>query len=534
VVAGLGSGALSSRLWAQSECSQAEILQLTPAQQGKWSDWEFYHPCQYDVDDAKVLNEFYAELDKINKRGEVNVGDLVAGKLAGTPGVDRTTKISPDSMMTIAKANVGTNPLFMDRDYARKTTYSDRIAFPLIISLEVMPAMPKTKGIGDYMVVSSHNDTNSYYKPVYEGDTLYTLIDEQRCIDITPAEGSFYRTFSMRGSARVFNQKGELVAEGANVLRESFRRHKDKAKRNPDGAHAWESPDWWSRMPYVYTDKDWETIIGIWKNEKVRGAEPLYWDEVKVGDELAPTAVGPLILNTQMDMSFTPPQYAIDIKKNVLDPAVFPKMVKNKLGIYVLPEYLEKKTGGGPEMPGGQGGAPGGGPGGGQAGGPGGAQAPAASNPMMAQPKTKEIAIRDGRAVFQNSVAAKFAAGMICNWMGDQGWLQRIGWDIMADPPGSDPSIDYDAFPTRIPVIPRQYMPPLFDKFPYLEKVPRMRGIRAAWHVLENDLVICRAYVTSKYQNKGEYFVDLSWWDETLDHYLVEEGFATVKLPKSS
>jgi hypothetical protein len=75
-------------------------------------------------------------------------------------------------------------------------------------------------------------------------------------------------------------------------------------------------------------------------------------------------------------------------------------------------------------------------------------------------------------------------------------------------------------------------MPDLFDKRPYLEKVPYMRGCCPAWHPMEGDLVICKAYVTDKYRQGEEYFVDLTWWCETLDRYLVEEGYATVKLPK--
>ena len=59
-----------------------------------------------------------------------------------------------------------------------------------------------------------------------------------------------------------------------------------------------------------------------------------------------------------------------------------------------------------------------------------------------------------------------------------------------------------------------------------------MRGCRAAWHAMEGDLIISRAYVFGKYEKDGEYFVDLTWWCQTLDRYLVEEGFATVKLPK--
>jgi acyl dehydratase len=518
----------------------------------KWSDWEFYKPGQYDEADAKVLNDFFAELGAITKSGKnINASDVISGKVVSTqagPG-GRGTKITPDSMATIARANVNDNPLFMDRECAKKSKYGAQFAFPMISSQEVMPAMPKSKGIGDYMVVSSHNDTNSYYKPFYEGDTLYAVTDEQHCTDVTPTQGSYYRTFVMSGHCRVYNQKGELVSEAANVLRESFRRHKDKSKRNSDGAHAWESPDWWNRPRYQYTDKDWDNIISMWKKEKVRGAETLYWDEVKVGDTLTPRAIGPLILSEESDMAMSVPQYAIDIKKSVLDPNVFPTMKKNKYGIWVLPEYLEKKPrgaggpgGGMPEMPGGQG-IPGGqvtpqGAEGAQESADGlrrtgGQESPmAVSSAMGAMPTTKEIANRDGRAVFQNSVAAKFAAGMICNWMGDNGWLQRVGWDIMDIPPGSDKSINFQKDPTIIPSIPRNLFPALFDKYPYMEKVASMKDKRANWHVLENDLVICNAVVTSKYQQGGDYFVDLTWWDITLDNYIVQEGFATVKLPK--
>jgi len=135
-----------------------------------------------------------------------------------------------------------------------------------------------------------------------------------------------------------------------------------------------------------------------------------------------------------------------------------------------------------------------------------------------------EIANRDGRAVIQNAVCPKWVAGMLINWIGDQGWLQRIGWDIMGLMPGYDESL--------IPPLHKEMMPALFDKLPYLEKVPYMRGIRPFWHALEGDTVICRSYVTDKYGKDGEYFVDLIFWCQTLDRYYVEEGHATVKLPK--
>lgn len=528
------------KAWALTESSKEK-----KAVDSRWEEWEFYYPNKYDAEDKKILDEFQAELDAVNKQGKsYNVNDLISGKMSGgVGGMGRTTRITYENMIRVANINVPTNPLFTNREYAEKSKYGSMIAWPLISSLEVMPAMPKSKGIGDYMVVSAHNDTNSYYRPFYEGDTLYNITVEQHCTDVTPKEGSYYRTFVMSGKARVYNQKGELVSEAANVLKESFRRHKEKSKRNPSGAHAWESPDWWTRPAYQYTDKDWENIISMWKKETVRGDIPLYWDEVKVGDEPTPTAVF-FVMETQGDIAMSVPQFSIDIKKNVLDPKVFPTMVKNSQGIWVLPEYKEKKAGGAggpgggmPEMPGG-GEMSGGGemPGGGEMTGRGQEmqQGEGREGGGQMMPQTPEIANRDGRALVQNSLAAKFAAGMITNWMGDAGWLQRVHWDIMELPPGSQDYIDFDEYPTVIPPIPMNLRPDLFDKYPYMDKVPYMRGCRAAWHCMEGDLIISRAYVTKKYNIGSDYFVDLTWWCQTYDNYLIEEGSATVKLPKKA
>jgi hypothetical protein len=347
--------------------------------------------------------------------------------------------------------------------------------------------------------VSGHNDTYTYLKPLHADDTCFTIYQEQHCVDITPATGSHYRTFALSGWAKTYNQKGELVAEGANILKESFRRHKDPAKRNPDGAHAWESPDWWHQRPaHQYTDKDWDTIIAMWKAEKRRGAEPLYWDDVKIGDEPIPTAVGPIITDQETDMMFAIPQWCADIRKNMLNPVTRAKMVKNKQGVYVMPENLVKKP------------AP---------------KAFSGAGKDARVVSTPEIAARDGRATLQNAVSGKCAAGMLTDWIGDQGWLERIGWDIMAKPPGYPENI--------IPSITKEMMPKLFDEYPYMEKVPSMREKRPVWHPLEGDLIISKAYVTGKYEKDGQYFVDLTWWCQTLDNKdLVEEGFATVRLPK--
>jgi hypothetical protein len=105
---------------------------------------------------------------------------------------------------------------------------------------------------------------------------------------------------------------------------------------------------------------------------------------------------------------------------------------------------------------------------------------------------------------------------------------------MMDLPPGADTAVNYQTSPTLIPSIPQKIYPALFDKFPYLEKVPSLKGKRANWHGMVGDAAISRAYVFNKYSKNGEYFVDLVWWIETLNKYLILEGFATVKLPKKT
>lgn len=532
---GMGGMAFSNRSWAQSgntKAAQANELAIPvdPAD----NVWEFYYPGQYSTEDAKILKDFQAELDQINTR-KINIQDLIGGKLNTTQvlGPMGTTRITKDTMATYYRRYGANNPLFNDKAYGKKTKYGDMIAFPLIVQPELWPAMSNAKGLVDYMLVNGLNCTNTYYKPFYEGDTLYQVVDEQHYVDITPKTGSHYRTLALSGKARIINQKGELVAESASILKESYRRHKDPAKRNPSGNKAWESPDWWSRKPHQYTDKDWEEIIGIWKNEKYRGPEPLYWDDVNIGDEPPPRAAGPFLADeVGVEMLFHIPDWSTNIKNNMLDPKTFAKMKKNKQGIWVPAEYLEKK-------PKGQGSGSGmgsfempvsgeiqqgdGDKGGGQppSGENGGGQPPSGGQNVQ---ETPEIANRDGRAVIQNGVIPKWIAGMFINWIGDQGWLQRIGWDIMSVLPGYPETV--------IPPITNDMMPAMFDQIPYLEKVPYMRSIRPAWHALEGDTIICRSYVTNKYSKNGEYFVDLIFWCQTLDRYYVEEGHATVKLPK--
>jgi hypothetical protein len=125
--------------------------------------------------------------------------------------------------------------------------------------------------------------------------------------------------------------------------------------------------------------------------------------------------------------------------------------------------------------------------------------------------------IPGARMIFFNDTAAKLITRMVTNYIGDAGFVTRIGW-IFTRNPEAEPSQEEFQFPK-------------FD-VEYLNKVPYMKGKACTIHPAEGDTVIAKGYVTDKYINdQGEHIIDLVCWGETLDRRIVEVVPAAAKLP---
>jgi hypothetical protein len=134
--------------------------------------------------------------------------------------------------------------------------------------------------------------------------------------------------------------------------------------------------------------------------------------------------------------------------------------------------------------------------------------------------KTADIHKSTGseRATLINFMGRDIAIRNINNWMGDRGWLYNIRWSIMA------PSA-MKAAGKNVP------QSPLAER--YVNRVPVLANANRVvnGHPLSGDALIVQAYIEKKYVMDNKFYVDLVWWDETLDGYIVEEGGATVRLP---
>ncbi len=78
------------------------------------------------------------------------------------------------------------------------------------------------------------------------------------------------------------NQESEVVAKANSWC---FRTERDTARtRDKYG----------SIKPHRYSIEELRTIAADYRREKVRGTEPRYWEDVRVGEELTPVVKGPL------------------------------------------------------------------------------------------------------------------------------------------------------------------------------------------------------------------------------------------------
>lgn len=301
------------------------------------------------------------------------------------------------------------NPLFNDEEYAKNTKYGGIIAIPCWKEPGAMfPTLPMD--FGDRMTDRANlGGAFEMFAPIRPGDTLTAKVGLGRIIDVTPEEGADAHTFYLEGQGELYNQNGELVMRGKTRGRNGFSNYADDYKGEkvfgfnhggpggpggaPGGAPGGKGgpggpPGAMGGESYTYTDDDWNKIMEMWKAEKIRGADTLYWEDVSVGDQPQQICTGPI---TEMDLiRFHCFQLlgGKPFRDSILDPDMRKRLepFKNKYGVYYedyAMHYCGLGTGG---------------------------------NPMFYNTTSRNLMIR-----------------MVTNWMGDDGWLRSIDWHFSSN-----------------------------------------------------------------------------------------------------
>jgi hypothetical protein len=466
------------------------------------AEFKTVSPGVYSETEKKVYDEIWkimsGDKDELTAKiqAQVNGKKYYVGKetenyrfefnSAWTPTKNFTPGIN--NLVSSAKELVPGNRFYSDPEYAAKTGYGKLIAAPFAADIAIgLPYSPKLTEAYVWVQNTGPNSLGGldheqiFYKPVYADDTLTSVVTRQALVEVTPAGGSDSRIFRTIGEGDMYNSMGEKVMSIYHSAIEVFKVFKDPSDsikfegKVPTNPTVRMFKDWSTVRPaHVYTDKDWETIKGIWGKEYIRGSRTLYWEDVKIGDEPAWTCDGPVVPGVKTSDGIT----VRDLLMNTVTSGSKPELYKDDNGIYRIKGAESQGVPGGP---------------------------PGMSN-VPKQPNQ--------RSVFQNTEGRKYGVRMVANWMGDDGYLYKFAWRVVND-------TDHNKFPES------------FDRPSYLLKVPYLKkqGKFAVSHGYEGDVGITKGYVCNKYMKDGKHYVDLVVWSETIEGYIWSECYAVVELP---
>ena len=188
------------------------------------------------------------------------------------------TLINQDSAHIYATGSGDANPLYSDAAYARASHWGSVVAPPTILfNAGIVEGRPITarereegRGGGLPGVHGMFSGADwEWYQPLREGDEIYRV---SYLSDAQEKSGVFAGRQVLSLTESLFrNQRGEVLAKEVEWSMRTER----------DGARERKKYDW---EPHEYTSEELERIDEVYANERPRGAEPRYWEDVQVGD----------------------------------------------------------------------------------------------------------------------------------------------------------------------------------------------------------------------------------------------------------
>jgi acyl dehydratase len=222
----------------------------------------------YNEDEKKMLEGFEKTVDK----------------MSGWYRDLHVRVASADSIRNWSLAMDCWNPLWLDENYAQKTRWGGIIAPPMyqeciILKSWMMDIPPHLGYISNDRPILIGEDWE-LFKPVRPGDSFRVWRRRAKVYDVTSPDKDTPRRFNfLIHDLDLINQKDEMVTTFKCYLNITLKPEPPQALPP--------SP------PYAYTEAELAFIERISNAEEIRGAEPRYWEDVGIGDELKPVAMGP-------------------------------------------------------------------------------------------------------------------------------------------------------------------------------------------------------------------------------------------------
>jgi hypothetical protein len=183
------------------------------------------------------------------------------------------------------------NPLWHEPDYGARTRWRGQIAPPLFLTTTGINEQPKYtspemkalfkglyRGVGRYNVGTNWK----LFRPIRPGDVIYH--------DFAVSKVEVKENSSFSGARTVLDTIRHLyVDRDGNAVAVRFENfiNAERGGSKKVGKHA-------NTERYTYTPEEIAKIDEHYAAERIRGAEPRWFEDVTVGDEIIPVVKGPL------------------------------------------------------------------------------------------------------------------------------------------------------------------------------------------------------------------------------------------------
>jgi len=196
--------------------------------------------------------------------------------------------VDTDLIRHFADAMGDRNPLWRNAEYAVKTRWGGIIAPPTITDSIIQPysgkfeeseIIPKFQSC----FVVPNGSARQMFQAIRPGDKFRAVQYYMGLKEMEPLLPEPSREFDDVVRRVLINQRDEVVAVHDRHMRVVINHALDD-----------DHPYWPKRTKRRLTDEERDAITRGYDEEKIRGSETLYWEDVKEGEDIKPLTVGPL------------------------------------------------------------------------------------------------------------------------------------------------------------------------------------------------------------------------------------------------
>ena len=240
--------------------------------------------------EATTKEEFYKQVDEWLLRREKQVGEVHIPQLGVWPPDPRVSYVAglnnelvtQDLIRHYADAIGDKNPLWRNEEYARRTRWGGIIAPPTFMDCIAPTFIGSGRDYPRGMRPLVAGAKRRWFQVMRPGDKIH-CIDRYLGVEEKKKEDRPYRLFVETTRRTYINQREEVVAiADSPIVTVAAGTLEDTGSAYP------------FRERPKYSQEELDRIHHAYEKETRRGAQVLFWEDVAAGDELTPIVAGPL------------------------------------------------------------------------------------------------------------------------------------------------------------------------------------------------------------------------------------------------